>query len=414
MAMVFYILRTPQPYPSSVGFFPEVLIEEFQSGIWTERYTQASDMTLVLPATRERVAQLVEGTFIGLEGSKEVMIIETQVIEDNILTVTGRSLETILERRAFVKGYSKSTSDTTPSQDATVYELTPGQVIRTIVDAMLRNTPTNFHLASVSPTYGSKNLIQNLILGTIADGNSSQAVKVSVAEQANAYNEVLGLADAHNLGISLYLNSASLTTYSLVFTVYEGVDRTKSQTINQLLRFSPELDSLSNVKELRSSKEYLNTVRVYPEKPLLDVGAFIASVSPPSVRVGENDGWGRRESAIVGTSITYDTVKRTAGTIDATTGRLTQTGLTLVAESLKQEGLKFLKEHARSRVIDGEIVPHEHYMFKTDYNLGDIVEVENYTGGIQKARITEYIRSQDQTGQREYPTLAATTIADTD
>jgi hypothetical protein len=41
-----------------------------------------------------------------------------------------------------------------------------------------------------------------------------------------------------------------------------------------------------------------------------------------------------------------------------------------------------------------------------DYGLGDVIELEGYTGIYSKARITEHIRSQDQYGEQEYPTLA--------
>ena len=58
------------------------------------------------------------------------------------------------------------------------------------------------------------------------------------------------------------------------------------------------------------------------------------------------------------------------------------------------------------KVIDGEIIPQNEYVFGTDYGLGDLIELEDPHGTIQKARITEYIRSSDSNGFRSYPTVS--------
>jgi hypothetical protein len=59
--------------------------------------------------------------------------------------------------------------------------------------------------------------------------------------------------------------------------------------------------------------------------------------------------------------------------------------------------------------IDGQTSPISDYKFGTDYGLGDIIELEGITGAISKARVTEFIRSQDQTGERSYPTISVLT-----
>jgi hypothetical protein len=55
--------------------------------------------------------------------------------------------------------------------------------------------------------------------------------------------------------------------------------------------------------------------------------------------------------------------------------------------------------------VDGQIVPDIQFKYGVDYNLGDIVEVEAPSSTITKARVTEYIRTQDKEGERSYPTL---------
>jgi hypothetical protein len=54
--------------------------------------------------------------------------------------------------------------------------------------------------------------------------------------------------------------------------------------------------------------------------------------------------------------------------------------------------------------INQDISP---YIYGVDYNLGDIVRIAGDYGLDQKARVTEYIRSEDNTGVKSYPTLTA-------
>jgi hypothetical protein len=64
----------------------------------------------------------------------------------------------------------------------------------------------------------------------------------------------------------------------------------------------------------------------------------------------------------------------------------------------------YLGEHSIMRINDGEIVENvNQYLYQ--YGLGDIVELEGPDGNLQKARVTEYIRSQDAAGVKNYPTV---------
>ena len=58
------------------------------------------------------------------------------------------------------------------------------------------------------------------------------------------------------------------------------------------------------------------------------------------------------------------------------------------------------------KAVDGEIVPDNQFKYGIHYNLGDIIEVEGNSGVVQTARITEYIRAQDNAGEKAYPTVS--------
>jgi hypothetical protein len=74
---------------------------------------------------------------------------------------------------------------------------------------------------------------------------------------------------------------------------------------------------------------------------------------------------------------------------------------------LDQKAKDALANNNYVKLADGEVVPELTYTLGLDYGLGDIIELRNEDQTLsQKARITEIIRSQDDTGERAYPTLS--------
>src|SRR6476619_3792611 len=80
-------------------FLLQDIIDKFNSAIWTERYYGDSQVEIHAPATPDKIAMLKEGTLLGLAGSDEIMMLETQEIEGGVLKVTGISLLKWLNNR---------------------------------------------------------------------------------------------------------------------------------------------------------------------------------------------------------------------------------------------------------------------------------------------------------------------------
>ena len=81
------------------------------------------------------------------------------------------------------------------------------------------------------------------------------------------------------------------------------------------------------------------------------------------------------------------------------------------AAGLTQDGLKGymsqgLADARETAVFDGSINQDlSPYVYGVDYSLGDLVRLVGDYGLDQKARVTEYIRSEDASGFKAYPTL---------
>lgn len=72
---------------------------------------------------------------------------------------------------------------------------------------------------------------------------------------------------------------------------------------------------------------------------------------------------------------------------------------------LQQEGIDELTEHTATDTFDGEISYNSTFQYGVDYIIGDIVSVVSPYSSNRKARITEFIRSSDATGDKDYPTF---------
>lgn len=413
-------------YTLNYLFEREFAIDEFESAIWTERYTVAGDVKLVLPATRERVKQLANGTFLGLRGTKEVMLLHTQSIEDNMLTVTGSTLEKLFDDRVirtmFVKGLERSHK----------LRASPGKLMGYIVQVLFISyaIPEEVILDHRPHT----TMFMALEIGPLDPSGSPITIKF---KPGPLYPQLLSIAEAHDVGMTLRPKQTG--SDKLVFSTYKGVDHTSDSTINELVRFSPDLDSFANVKELRSLAGYKNMIIAWlPERfrtgEYADSTEFkhpVIAVAPGEPFTAYNVGLttGLQESYYDGAVRTHlgpgstviqtfdlrvmemvfdDITKETADgpdPPDVTYGPF-QGPTDTIYQILEQRAKAELTKNNKTRVIDGEVVPQPGYEFGKDYTLGDLVEVENYEGKIQKVRVTEYIRSQDETGKRGYPTLS--------
>ena len=78
-----------EPYTLDRKFLPQDTIDGFNSVIWTERYYGDSEVELVVPATSDMIQKLPPGTFLGLPESDEVMLLETFLIEDELLNLVS-------------------------------------------------------------------------------------------------------------------------------------------------------------------------------------------------------------------------------------------------------------------------------------------------------------------------------------
>ncbi len=362
------------------------IFDEFESCIWTERYIEAGDFKLVLPATEYNIGHMALGTKLQNNKSQEIMIVESREIADGSLTVSGRSLETILNNGGFpilIPGGSITLTGT------------PGGIIRRLTLYTIE------HTATVDNGSGTK-----LQLGPQDD---SGARVTETFSYASLYSQILSIAQKYGVGLSMYTGPIDGITANIFLKTYRGVDRTHNQNERERVLLSPHLDNFQGIKELRSISNSLNEVLVYPPEELrADFNIafpgqnFVRCYAGPAPGDDFNNdkvAWTVNRKSIVAEDVTAKMVGA-RGDKQPTLAKL-----------LRMAGERELAKHKRTHTIDGEVIPNEDLVYRRDYQLGDFVSVEGdwRTGGVV-GMVMEYINSSDASGERSYPAVVTTQL----
>jgi len=369
-----------EPFTLNRSFLKQDVIDAFHSIIWTERYYGDSDVELVVPATQTMIQKLEEGTFLGLDESDEVMILETANIEENKLKVTGISLLKWLNNR-FIR-ISAAHED----RYWYISGATPGNILWIVVYNMCcQGSPYLSGSIPIGVTNPQSLIIPGLGLKDYDKSGSNVSVGVPYGPVFAALYEI---ATTYEVGMQITLESATEASYSLGFRSYKGLNRTSGQTENPVVRFSPAMDSFTNIKELRSIAALKTLVYAFaPQNP-----DGLATTPGVSALTGpQYTGFDLRAQLVFAEDITTDQVGGS------------QANLVNILNSRAYDALTtnhFIK------AVDGEIVPNNQFQYGIHYNLGDVIEVQGNSDIVQSARITEYIRAQDDAGERAYPTVA--------
>jgi sulfur carrier protein ThiS len=361
------------------NFRKEDIIDGFSSCIWTERYYGDSEVELVVPATAQMIRLLPEGVFLGLNDSNRVMIVETVSIEDGKLKASGISLLPWMDNR-FIRASAL--------HEDRYWYIAGWPVGRVLWHILYSMCVAGSPFLNGSINTGIPSPERFVIPGLGLDDYDTSGPNVSVGvPYGPVYKAMREIAVTYEIGMQISLTLVSDTSYSLGFRSYKGLDRTTDQTENPVVRFSPQMESFTDIKELRSIAA-LKT-QVYSFAPGNPDG--LATVPGGSSLPGtEYTGFDLRALMTFEEDITTDMISGSA------------TNLVNILNSRAQDALITNRYIV---AVDGEIVPESQFKYGVHYSLGDVIEVQGNSGAVQAARVTEYIRAQDEAGERAYPTV---------
>lgn len=349
------------------------LMDSYSSLVWTERYNQYGEFSIVAPYTDDLFKILTDGNglinhyYARIKESNVVMVIEdvdlqTGVVEGNTLKITGRSLESILDRRVIYG-----------------LEVLYGGFQNGIKTLLTKN--------AINPTNNAR-AISGLIFRDSDDPSILSEELYSEFYFDNLYETIEDLCKVYGFGFRIVLDGENM-----VFELYSGADRSRAQEVNPFVVFSPRYDNLISSEYFESSNS-LETVAIVSgdgdeyARPVIEV---------PANMFGTLQGLDRRELYV-----DAESVSRTYYDDDGNRQDLSDAEyITMLIERGHEE----LVTHQYKKTFDGEVDPYLTFQYGVDYFIGDVVEIENEYGISARARVTEFIRSFDSNGYKEYPTF---------
>lgn len=385
-------------------FKKQEIFDVFNSSIWTERYFGDGDFELNIPYSEETLAKLMPGTFVGENSSEEPMITEDYDIKNGNLKVTGISLTQWLDNR-----FIRTTPD--PKINKWVMHRAPGQAIADIVqnwciDSVYLTDPGYTSPGGVftmnDPGMGMVEPARFKLPGLFIKETDVIGPEVDLEIPFEpVYGVIKAIGQLYGVGMRTTFEYDSPTDI-VGFRTYRGVDRT-SPTSSIPILFSIETQSLSDLQELRSIKNY--KTRIYSYAPEVDLATFDWAHNEIqhgfNARVGPEIGWNVRAEAIV-SNITENEVENI---VPPTDWGVDLSNADRFVRMSSNEVIKYAITRHVTNLVDGQIDPNGDFQYGRDYGMGDIVELKGYTGARQKARVTEFIRTQDASGEKAYPTI---------
>jgi hypothetical protein len=346
------------------------VVDQYESLIWTERFSSAGDFELVVPSTPSFRSLLQPGTWMAMNESLRCMKVET--LEDGrdeegrrSLKVSGPSIElpVLDDRVAFsVKGNLV----TTPKW---VITDTPAAVARKV-----------FHDICVTGILDVDDIVPFITaVAVLPDDTIPEPTDIITVEiePSTVYAIIKQICETYDLGFRLLRN---YNLSQLAFDIYAGSDRTSQQTDVPAVIFSPDLENVTSTRKLETVAGMKNIAYVYSNLGFQEVVA--QDVDPDTV--------GFERHLLVVKMDDFD-----EGTAPAT-----------VTAMMQQKGKEELA-NARAFVgFDGEVAQNSQYRYGVDYQLGDLVEQVGEEGMTSIVRVTEQIFASDSEGDRSYPTLS--------
>lgn len=334
------------------------VIDNYKSMIWTDRYNAYGDFEICFAMDIKLLNVLKEDYYIWSKDSEHCMIIENikidaDVEDGNQLIVTGRSLESILERRIIW-----------------------GQ--RIFTGNLQNGIQTMLNECIISPSIEDRK-IANFVFVASTD---SKITDLKIDHQYIGeclYDVIKGLCEENNIGFKIVLTESN----EFAFSLYAGVDRSYNQTENPYVVFSPKFENIINSNFFSSKTDFRNVALV----------------------AGEGEG-SARKTTVVGKASGLD--RRELFTDARDVSSTTDSGTLSDSEYIKQlqtKGLKDLSDHTPSVAFEGEVDASGLFNYGDDFFIGDIVQIADEYGNEGAAYISELITSHNEEGLSVYPTF---------
>lgn len=324
------------------------IIDTYSSLIWCKRYFDIGALDLQIEATTETINLLQKGRYITRNDDETIYVIQnieisTEANKDNSLLVGAVDCKSILGQRIIWN-------------QTVVNNITVENYIRQLINENVIN-PVNVDRK-----------INHFVLNT-AKGYTERITQQATYEQLD--EKIISLCKSNNYGWTIGFDTENKQFY---FDLYKGVDRSQGQQLVPMVAFSPEYDNLISSKYTKDSSDFKNVALI---------GGEGEGVSRTTTTYGSATGMNRFEMFVDAKSDSTN-----SGTVISPQE---------YNQQLQTKGKEALSNKVDKTSFEGSVVS-DSYIYKTDYNLGDIVTLKNEYGIMSNARIVEIIEVWNNEG----------------
>lgn len=339
------------------SYFKVAVIDYATSVIWVKRFNDAGEFEIYLPASTELLELFTDQTIITRDDEETVMIFEkikltTDDENGDYLTISGRSIESIIERRII----SKQTNFNGKAESC----------IRKFMEENI-----------ISPSDGNRK-IDLLELGAV------QGYTETIDKQAtgkNLLDTIKEICVSYEYGFKIrFVNG------KFIFDLYKGTDRSLHQSENTHVVFSSQFENLGNTEYSYDITSFYNSAYVGGEGEGKDRVIENASTAS-AVSMYRREMWVDARSTSSNTDESTLTPKQ-------------------YAALLVQQGNEELRNAKETKEFSGELLDINQYVYGKDYQLGDKVSIVNEYRISGTATVTEITEVEDENGYKITPTFS--------
>lgn len=354
--MLYYIYDT--------DFVLKKILDSYLSSIWTVRYDQYGDFEICAPYSKDIFDEIKLDDYIMRPNSDRMMVVEDIQIDTdaeggNQIIFSGRSIESILDRRVLF--------------DQTIVVGNTQDGVKFLLDGN-----------AISPSDEKRKL--PIVFRKNEDSAVTSLETTYQFSGETLYEAIEALCVDGSIGFRLI---PDLNAKNFIFELYSGVDRSYHQTARPYVVFSPGFDNIITSNYMSSKKEYKNVAYAAGEGE----GSERTVISVYSGET-EASGLSRRELYV------------DAGSVSSTTsdGQITESDY---LDQLASRGSEELEKVKSTTYFEGEVDTSRQFVYGVDFEIGDIVQLQNEYGIEGCARITELVLSDDQNGSTSVPTFTS-------
>ena len=332
---------------------PIDIVDNATSVIWNKRYFEAGDFEIYISSNEKTAESLKKRYFVMRQDDDMIcMITHVEYKDDpengNFKIVSGQSVEALLKRRIVWQQTSSKSSETVE------------QFIRRLIDEN-----------AINPT-DTKRKIPFLELGELK-GFAEKLDKQLTGD--NLLGAIVELCKAYEYGFKITLENKKLK-----FELYKGIDRSYNQSTLPFVTFSDAYDNLIDSQYIYDENDAKNVALVAGEGEGLD---------RRTASVGEASGIDRQEIFV------------DARDISSNNGEVTESDYIAQLQEKGKENIVSYEE-----TFESTVESQTNYIYKKDWNLGDIVNHENTSWNLfVTPRIVEVLECEDENGHSVIPTF---------